>query len=579
MGFQQGLSGLNTSSKALDVVGNNIANSQTVGFKAGQAQFADVFSASLSGAGSTPVGIGARVATVVQQFTQGNISVTNNPLDTAINGGGFFQMADESGSVVYTRNGQFQLDQSGYIVNSMGLKLMGKGAVDGAVGGETKPLRLFDPTTSLSGVPQATGTSQTSSGVQANLNLDSREGVPASLPFNVGDPTTYNKSTSVTIYDTLGEPHTLSLYFVRAHPSTGLAYQVRDDGLNATTVVTDAANNALLDEIANPVTATAAQDAANAVITEAGNLYTALAAISDATSVDTSPTPADAVASSTDAAAAAALVKGFEATAKTAARAAALLAGATLTEATDYAEKAVAAVMAVGAEKTANKWNVYAAVGSVDLSNGGAQTLNGDDADYLRITDGVAAATPDPVLPGMLQFDRFGNLSTAAMSMAISSAQLGNPNGIEDLLFDVNLGGSTQYGAPFAVNALVQDGYSSGALAGFNIGSDGTVLGRYTNGQTTVVGQIELVAFRNPQALQPKGDNVWAQAPGSGPPIPGNPGASGQYGNLQSASIEDANIDLTAELVTMIVLQRVYQANAQTIKTQDQVLQTLVNMR
>ena len=97
MGFQQGLSGLNVFSKSIDTIGNNIANSGTVGFKSGSAQFADVFAASLSGAGAAPVGIGTKIAAVVQQFSQGNISSTNNPLDTAINGGGFFQMDDGSG--------------------------------------------------------------------------------------------------------------------------------------------------------------------------------------------------------------------------------------------------------------------------------------------------------------------------------------------------------------------------------------------------------------------------------------------------------------------------------------------------
>jgi flagellar hook protein FlgE len=93
------------------------------------------------------------------------------------------------------------------------------------------------------------------------------------------------------------------------------------------------------------------------------------------------------------------------------------------------------------------------------------------------------------------------------------------------------------------------------------------------------VGPVILSSFRNPQGLQPLGNNTWAQAPASGNPILGDPGSSGQYGQLQSASLEDANVDLTAELVNMITLQRVYQANAQTIKTQDGILQTLVNLR
>ena len=93
MGFQQGLSGLNAASKNLDVIGNNVANSGTVGFKASQAQFADVYASSLTGAGSSQVGIGTKVTQVAQQFTQGNITSSNNPLDIAINGGGFFRLS------------------------------------------------------------------------------------------------------------------------------------------------------------------------------------------------------------------------------------------------------------------------------------------------------------------------------------------------------------------------------------------------------------------------------------------------------------------------------------------------------
>jgi flagellar hook protein FlgE len=126
---------------------------------------------------------------------------------------------------------------------------------------------------------------------------------------------------------------------------------------------------------------------------------------------------------------------------------------------------------------------------------------------------------------------------------------------------------------------MLQDGYAAGTLAGFNIGKDGIVLGRYTNGQTKPVGQVVLATFRNPQGLQPLGDNRWAQSPTSGDPIVGAPGSSGQYGVLQASGLEDSNVDLTAELVNMITQQRAYQANAQTIKTVDSILQTLVNLR
>ncbi|MEN6628445.1 MAG: flagellar hook-basal body complex protein, partial [Sulfuricella sp.] len=122
MSFQQGLSGLNAAAKNLDAIGNNVANAATVGFKTSQAQFADVYAASLSGSGASQIGLGTKVAAVAQQFTQGNITASNNPLDVAINGGGFFRL-DNNGAISYTRNGQFQLDKSGNIVTSSGAKI------------------------------------------------------------------------------------------------------------------------------------------------------------------------------------------------------------------------------------------------------------------------------------------------------------------------------------------------------------------------------------------------------------------------------------------------------------------------
>jgi flagellar hook protein FlgE len=180
---------------------------------------------------------------------------------------------------------------------------------------------------------------------------------------------------------------------------------------------------------------------------------------------------------------------------------------------------------------------------------------------------------------GSLAFNTSGQLTSGPIAAAISDADLGYAGAVLPMAFNLNFSGSTQFGSAFAVNTLLQDGYAAGTLAGFQIGNDGTVLGNYTNGQSQVVGQTVLATFRNPQGLQPLGNNVWAQTPDSGESILGTPGSSGQFGVLQSAALEDANVDLTAELVSMITQQRVYQANAQTIKTQDSILQTLVNLR
>ena len=137
MGFQQGLSGLNVSSKSLQVIGNNVANANTYGAKTARAEFADMYAASLNGGGSNNIGIGATIASVAQQFTQGNITTTENPLDIAINGDGFFKVQRwdmggngslyVAGERLFSRNGQFKVDSNGFIVNNQGHKLLDEG--------------------------------------------------------------------------------------------------------------------------------------------------------------------------------------------------------------------------------------------------------------------------------------------------------------------------------------------------------------------------------------------------------------------------------------------------------------------
>ena len=128
------------------------------------------------------------------------------------------------------------------------------------------------------------------------------------------------------------------------------------------------------------------------------------------------------------------------------------------------------------------------------------------------------------------------------------------------------------------MTSLVQDGYAPGQLTGVSIDSTGIVKANYSNGQSKAAGQIELATFRNPQGLQPLGGNVWARTASSGDPVVGIPG-SGNMGALQAGALESSNVDLTGELVDMVTAQRNYQANAQSIKTQDQIMQTIVNLR
>lgn len=231
MSFQHGLSGLSAASTNLDVVGSNIANANTAGFKQSQAQFTDIFANSLGGSGSAQVGIGARVSTVAQSFSQGNISPTSNPLDIAINGQGFFRM-DEGGVVSYSRNGQFRVDGNGFLTNAGGANLTGYMAdTDGNIDA-SKPTNLKLITSDIA--PQATTT------FEMGFNLNSGDAVPSSgtppvpLTFNATNPKTLNWQTSGVIVDSLGNEHVLATYFQKSAANTWNIYATVDGKVGPT---------------------------------------------------------------------------------------------------------------------------------------------------------------------------------------------------------------------------------------------------------------------------------------------------------------------------------------------------------
>lgn len=152
-------------------------------------------------------------------------------------------------------------------------------------------------------------------------------------------------------------------------------------------------------------------------------------------------------------------------------------------------------------------------------------------------------------------------------------------NGSANAAISVDFAGSTQFGNTSAVQKLTQDGYTSGNLTSYDIGNDGTITGKYSNDQTKTLGQVVLSSFANPNGLESIGNNQWSETGASGQALTGAPGAGTTLGSLTSGALEASNVDLTSELVNLIIAQRSYQANAQTLKTQDQVMQTLVNLR
>ncbi|WP_175971002.1 flagellar hook protein FlgE [Burkholderia sp. BCC0322] len=413
MGYQQGLSGLSGASNALDVIGNNIANANTVGFKSSTAQFADMYANSVATSTNTQIGIGTSLNAVAQNFGQGTINTTSSSLDVAINGNGFFQMSN-NGVTTYSRDGTFQRDKNGFIVDSQGRNLMGYAANNGGVINTAQTVPLQAPTTNIA--PTAT------TKISAQFNLNSQDAVPAKTPFSATDNTTYNYSTSIQVYDSLGGSQAVNMYFVKSAAGTWEAYAGVQGGAT----------------------------------TDLGTVNFNSSGAIQSTTTGTPPTPTT-------------------------------------------------------------------SVGQFQFT--------------VPNTDG--SATPQSLT--------------------------------------LDLTGTTQYGGKDGVNNLAQDGYASGTLTTYTIGTDGKLTGNYSNGQTAVLGQIALANFNNPNGLVNLGGNQYAESSASGVPQISAPGST-NHGKLQGSALENSNVDLTSQLVNLITAQRNYQANAQTIKTQQTVDQTLINL-
>ncbi len=217
--FGIALSGLDAAQSALDVSANNIANSSTTGFKSSDSQFSELFSASAQGISDTQIGGGVQLDDVQQQFSQGDIETTGNSLDLALNGSGFFTVTDD-GATQYTRAGSFTTNADGYVVNSQGQYLQVYAPTASGGFNTTNLVNLQIP--SGDSAPAAT----TTGSMVFNLPADAT--APPDTPFSPTDSNSYNQSTSMTVYDSLGAAHTASFYFVNTGSGTWDAYEYID---------------------------------------------------------------------------------------------------------------------------------------------------------------------------------------------------------------------------------------------------------------------------------------------------------------------------------------------------------------
>ena len=483
MGFGQGLSGLNAASQNLDVIGNNIANSGTVGFKAATATFADVYA-------SSRVGLGTQVASINQRFTVGNVSSTGNQFDMAIDGAkGLFRVIDQSGNVLYTRNGQFSPDKDFYLVNAQGYRLTGFPE------GSTTPQPIRVPVGNVAPTPTSTIELR-----QANLDANS------------------------PVIDATGSP---------AVPGSILL----DDGGGAAAYgyTLDTAGNVVW--TATPPDGTYTSASGDTVVIAGG-------------AVTSGPLPAAGTGET-------AFVPAIAGIAFDPGNPDSFTHSLPITvydslgnphQLMQYFAKRD------GTPGTASNWDVY----------------------YLR--NGVPVDVPAGGGPVSMSFDSTGRLTSPVGTTTVSITQPGGTaSPAAPLNIALSYAGATSFGGEF--NApFTQNGYRTGEYASMSISADGTIVANYTNGETRAMGSLALADFNNLQGLRPVGGNAWAETGASGQPSLGRPGSNG-LATIKGQAVEESNVDMSQELVNMIIAQRTYQANAQTIKTQDQILQTLITLR
>ena len=637
MAFNTGLSGLRAASVDLDVTGNNIANASTVGFKSSKVQFGDLYASGFLSAGTNPIGDGVRVQDVKQSFGQGNISFTDNGLDMAISGDGFF-ILNNGGEIRYSRAGQFGIDKEGYVVNNQNMRVQGYTADDdGNLSGIRGDLQI--ETDNLA--PRRT------TNLQTDLNLDSRETVlerrirdfdPIALADLQGSGFTFGYSDGTSDYTVPQIDATASAsdaaIAINAAPgvtatartaasltgltdsdvssATNFRLEIRIDGsapipLNLENVssledvaeaINDTSDNAISASVVDDDEDPSTPDVLRIIHSGGQPLEVAYGDAPTGTPLTNNQQYDGEVFVTTDRnveqvttdSGSNAFEVAFNATPFTVTNEFNPIDQRTYNHATSttifdslgnsheltqFYVKEPSPGNGVGQ----SQWSIYLQIdgellGGTDQTpytalfdqDGQLESINGDPNGELIITDWVPkdpsgdpnGADGPPANPG--------DVVSPIPEPATSSA------------FVVNLANTTQYGAAFGVNDQQQNGYTTGRLSGLDVSDQGVIFARYTNGQSKSLGQVALAAFNNTDGLSPVGDTTWVETFESGQPVIGAPD-TGTLGSIKASSVEDSNVDLSAELVNLIIAQRNYQANAKTIETSDAVTQTIINLR
>jgi len=582
-----GVSGLNTLGNAMQIIGDNIANVNTVGFKSSAFSFQDLLSQSIAtGSGSAQVGRGTSLGGITAYFSQGSFESTNNNSDLAIGGDGFFVLKRPGTSnLFYSRAGNFSFSDTGYLVNPAGYIAQGWALdANGNTVGTIDDILL----NSFTSAPSETDNIQVISNLDSN-GSDNSSGSDISL-FGSWDGSSstpigsgaYEHQASLVIYDSLGGTHDVTLYFDKADTALTYEYIVTCDPsedqrtfadtaeVSDITCVADASDSldgtefTLYDDAGSVAFWIDTDDSGTTIPTAASNADRAV----EITTITTDMT-ADQVAAQVQAA-----VNGdakFGATVNGAVVTVTDASTGLRTNAAAGTSGFTTAITAQGGTAASNPLQGLLAKGTLTFDTDGA--IVGTTLDQTNTaTGGVTSQTTSDVSNGYYRF--------------FPTFIPGSPMAVE-LNFGVRYNGSswvknTLSTSQFATSSTTiyqsSSGYGAGDLEGVAVDAEGIMSGSYSNGQLTPLYSIGLAKFQNNQGLLKEGGNLFSESRDSGSVITGKPGTNG-LGTIAPNSLEQSNVDIAQQLVKMITTQRGFQANSKIITVTDQMLQELINIK
>jgi len=544
MGYGIGLSGLMSAAEAIDVTSNNISNAQTIGYKSGEYVFSDQFFRAQDPQSEDRAGMGSYRMAIRRTAAYGTVVGSQNPLDMAITGPGYFQMAktvdgttptENPTKFQYTRNGQFAVDSKNRIVNENGMFLVGYPADSaGKVLSTAKSVLILDPT------PMA---QQATKNSNINLNLDNRVDPNTGNVFNASVPATYAQATSQSVYDDKGAAHTLTMYYKKVS-SQPLTITARNAQVAVDTIFDFNPKQSIVGGA--PTGEQAANIATTAV---ASSVAGPTESVSETTMTLMSGT-ANTLGSTYN-------LKLKDGT------------NLSLTQSTVAAAGVTKATYTVNVDR----FEVFATL------DGNAVASDATQTGLTNVTIG-GVATPEQTSLGTIAFvsgknldslsrDAFNKPQFVTQMKIDASGGKGSTFGktlnggvVQFTLDSTDMTGYTSAGQTYANN---QDGSATSQLVSYNIDSNGNLTAQYDNGKSKIKGQVLLAYFNNVEGLIPNGNNTFEASSASGDPLLSFPG-DGTLGQVRSKSLEQSNVDLTGELVKLMVLQRQYSAVSQATK-------------